>query len=78
MTDKPYALNQPIDRLWHEVARRIEAQLQASGVMVSFDSLPAVEDLIDQYNRELTRAWDENNRLEQKLRQLRGDHESEA
>lgn len=58
MSEQPYNLNQPTHRLVEDVKRRIEAQLQDSGVMVSFDSLPAVEDLIDQYDTELTNAWD--------------------
>lgn len=66
MADKPYNLNQPMHRLLNDVKRRIEAQLQAEGVMVQFDSLPAVEDLIDQYNAELTKAWDAANRRDTK------------
>jgi len=62
MTSQPYNLNQPEYRLWREVARRIEQQLQNNDVMVSFDSLPAVEDLIAQYNTELTNAWDKSSR----------------
>lgn len=53
-----YNLNQPVHLLVNDVKRRIEAQLQEAGVMVSFDSLPAVEELIDHYNTELTNAWD--------------------
>lgn len=74
MTDQPYNLNQPVYRLVEDVKRRIEAQLQDSGVMVSFDTLPAVEDLIDQYNTALTKAWDENNKQWQLLKSLRGDN----
>lgn len=74
MNDKPYNLNQPTHRLLSDVIVRIQEQLQANGVMVQFDSLPAVEDLIDQYNTELTKAWDENNRQWQLLKSLRGDN----
>lgn len=73
MSDKPYKLNQPTHRLLNDVIVRIQEQLQANGVMVQFDSLPAVEDLIDQYNTELTKAWDENNRQWALLKNLRGD-----
>jgi hypothetical protein len=58
MSNEPYNLNQPPHRLLHDVIVRIQEQLQRNGVMVKFDSLPAVEDLIDQYNTELTNAWD--------------------
>ena len=77
MDEQPYNLNQPVHRLLADVKRRIEAQLQDSGIMVTFDSLPAVEDLIDQYNTALTNAWDENNKQWQLLKSLRGDHHEE-
>lgn len=73
MKDK-YNLNQPPHRLLWDVKRRIEDQLQRNGVSVEFDDLPAVEDLIDQYNTLLTQAWDENNRLEKRLRELGVGH----
>ena len=73
---KPYNLNRPEHLIVNEVKRRIEGHLWegGKGIGVKFESMPEIEQLIQQYNTELTKMWDANAELDfdnQRLRVFR-------